>query len=1492
MRRILEGARALASKAWVRWFALPAAAIAVVGVVVSADAPPSIPAVSLAAEPLYARGARAKPTLTLALSVEFPTVGAQYVNVPNTNTDNSYLPTKEYIGYYDASSCYTYNATPSETRPTGVPIDDYRRFDRSGDAARDVAGNTLRTCGGTAFSGNFLNWASGSAIDILRYGLTGGDRWIDTSSLTVLQRAVLPNGRFWNDNNFPSKILLAANVDGAVPAALKVRQDGTNHAGDIHIGNCWNRMHFGTASTATSTNTTCITPGVNADLGTPAASVDTGPVTSAGAGALPGTGWTYCSDRYTTCNVTGTKQLAYGSTTIGWKFMSSRVGVYCDSPNFGGSPGSGEKACYIREDPTGWNPGGRAGMTPDNFFYTRVSVCNTDISGALTDPRRTLCQRYPSGNYKPVGNLQKYSDLMRVAAFGYLNDNTAATGGGGARYGGVLRAPMKYVGQSHFDANFNLISGANPNSEWNSSTGVFIANPDGAAEGKSGVTNYLNQFGRTGTTFGQYKSFDPVGELYYESLRYLQGLGPTVGGTVETSPTFGMTTAMKDGYPVYEAWTDPHPAVTGMTDYSCVKNNIVGIGDVNTHADKYVPGNPRATNGDATRAASVGSNEPNFYEWTKVVGAFEEGRSVAYTDGKGNAQTTSNFNTANVIDPDLEDRTPGCCNGNAFFISGMAYWANTHDIRGTAWADTAKQRPGMRVTTYFLDVNEYGRQNVQATRRNNQFYFAGKYGGFKDVTGTGNPFKSYEPGTTTAINSNENWERASADAEKREAKSYFLSSSAPEVLKALDEIFAKIAEEANSIAGGAISTQRLTTNTGFVYQAQFSPADWSGDLVPFPVSANASGAVEVGGAASSPWRNAANLPVGAAGKLADKVVSTRNIVVGGNPTDAAGTYSAAGFNPTSFVWASLDTVNQNLLRLPPNAASGAAMDAVEVGQRRLDFLRGGRTNEAGSVGTNEFRKRSYVLGDIVNSGVVYSGAPTNRFSDTAYQTFVSTYADRRTALFVGANDGMLHTFDAVTGEELFAYIPRWVVPNLPALTATNYTHRSYVDGTPAVAEAKIGSAWKTVLVGGTGGGGQGVYALDVSRPESFGTANVMWEFTDRDDPAMGNVIGRPQILKFRRGAPGSAPDYRYYAAVASGVNNYVDDGRWSDGAPAIFLLDLAKPATEAWVEGTNYYKIKFPLASTTVASGMLGFTTRLGAADEVTAIFAGDLQGNLWKLGFTTVGAEDWNFAELGYYSNDSDEKIPMYVAMDANGLRQPISMEPLLAFAPNRSIFVAFGTGKFIEVFDISGTNQPQSVYTVIDNNSAEPDTTSGATAAIAGRGRLQQGTSDGTTVTVPDFNWGRPLSDGETTSRSGWYFDFNGSGAAGSEPGTGERQVSNFALLGGQLIFGSVIPAVNSCDNGQGKLYRVKVITGDGSAAVSTVGILGEPLIIQVGASTLGVSDTTGRRRETTRYQTILQGSGGLSAPPGLSELIDSYPGRLSWREITNYQELRNAP
>jgi len=1348
MHTAITTIRTLASDLRVRIAAMALVTMAVVGVAVGAGTPPAIPSIPLAAEPLYARGARAKPTLTLALSVEFPTVGAQYRNATYSNAE-------KYVGYFDTESCYLYNNN-ADPAP--------RYFYRSGPA-------TARQCGGAAFSGNFMNWASGSAIDVLRLGLTGGDRVVDSASQTILQRAVLPNtsvsGAFYNGSYFPAKRLLAAQASGAVPAALV----GT-HTGDIFIANCLNRIHFGTSQAGS-----CAAPGNNSNLGTPA----------------------------------------------------------------GISPG----------------------MTPDNFFFTRVQVCERDNTGTLTDPRTDLCLRYPNGNYKPVGNLQKYSDRIRVAAFGYLND---ATGSPNQRYGGVLRAPMKYVGQKHYDANFSLVSGANPVAEWNASTGVFITNPQSQAtinsganssspnQPISGVINYLNQFGRTGI-FGQYKTYDPVGELYYESLRYLQGLAPT------PQAVSGIDDTKRDGFPVYDTWLstdvpDPHPAVTGTTDYSCVRNNVLAIGDVFTHNDKSIPGNtgrsPSPTPNDFLRAANVAGNEPDFHFWTKVVGGFESNNAVTYTDGKGVSQTTSNISVNSPYNTGrwgMEDQGTGSGGSSAYYIAGMAYWANTHDIRGSDWSNVAMRRLGMRVTTYMLDVNENSSSSDSAFRKNTQFYLAAKYGGFKDLSETGNPYKAKDGSDTNA-----NWANASG-----EAKNYFLASSAEAVLTALDEIFANIAKEANSIAGGAISTQRLTSVGGFIFQAQFDPADWSGDLIPYPVTLVGTDDIQIGDASTAPWT--------AATKLDAKTPSTRNIFVGKtNPATATA---------NEFLWASLDTDAQEALRMPPG---GSVMDDVSVGQARLDFLRGDRSQEAPN-GT--LRKRGKVLGDIVNSGVAYSGAPSLRINDTGYVSgFAETYKNRVKTLFVGANDGMLHAFDSGTGDELFGYIPSWVVPRLSALTSTTYQHQTYVDASPVVAEAKVGSSWKTVLVGGTGGGGQGVYALDVSDPTAFDASKVMWEFTDHDDATLGNVIGRPAILKFKT----AATSYKYYAVVASGVNNYVDDGHFSTtGKPAIFILDLAKATGTPWQLGVNYYKIELPIATTTIASGVANFTTTSGLADETKLLFAGDMQGNLWKLDFTNKYPTDWTLAGVSYYT-DGSTPIPMYIAKDGSANLQPITMPPYLAYGPNRTLIVAIGTGKYLETSDNAGPFKTQSVYALLDNNSATPDSGS-PTSAISGRGRLQMATaSTSGTITNSAFTWGRPLTDGDTTMRSGWYFDMPSSAS------TGERQISGFTVFGAKVFSGTVIPPATSCEIGSGRSYEIDLFTGTGSHLNSDVGILGEPFVLAVGTDTLTKSNSVDQGTRTTTGRIVLQGSGSLKNVKKTTAVAAVF--RMSWRQINNYEAVRAAP
>ena len=180
--------------------------------------------------------------------------------------------------------------------------------------------------------------------------------------------------------------------------------------------------------------------------------------------------------------------------------MTAKDGTACTNGVFGDPIVGTAKKLLHAARPDRLDAGRHAG--PDLrplLLHPRLGLRRRRLGRTLTDPRTSLCVRYPNGNYKPVGNLQKYSDRVRVAAFGYLIDNVDPA----QRNGAVLRAPMKYVGAKHYDANFSLVSGANPNQEWDTNTGIFVANPDAAAEGKSGVANYLNQFGRTGSTAGQ-----------------------------------------------------------------------------------------------------------------------------------------------------------------------------------------------------------------------------------------------------------------------------------------------------------------------------------------------------------------------------------------------------------------------------------------------------------------------------------------------------------------------------------------------------------------------------------------------------------------------------------------------------------------------------------------------------------------------------------------------------------------------------------------------------------------------------------------------------------------------------------------------------------------------------------------------------------------------------------------------------------------------------
>jgi type IV pilus assembly protein PilY1 len=416
--------------------------------------------------------------------------------------------------------------------------------------------------------------------------------------------------------------------------------------------------------------------------------------------------------------------------------------------------------------------------------------------------------------------------------------------------------------------------------------------------------------------------------------------------------------------------------------------------------------------------------------------------------------------------------------------------------------------------------------------------------------------------------------------------------------------------------------------------------------------------------------------------------------------------------------------------------------------------------------------------------------------------------------------------------------------------------------------------------------------------------------------------------------------------VASGVNNYVTDanGRFSStGNPALFFLALDKAAGAAWALGTNYYKVSLPLDTTlaaTKAPGVANFTPLYDSAGAANRIFVGDLHGKLWKFDFTprdvsttraafnpTVLA-NWNADKLSFFSKSGDpaspSAYPMYIAKDSSGNNQPIFSAPRAVTGPVvgglQTFYVIFGSGKFLESGDKTSTTQ-NSIYAVYDDgkttlNQSDSSTLSSTTpSVITGRSRLQGGALSTTTtttggvttttnnITVSAFVWGRPMTDTATYSdtstgstvtlplKSGWFFDL---------PATGEKMISNFLDLSPQVTFNTIIPgaagATGSCTAtpGTGNQYVVTIATGNGTYTPSTVGLLGASLYIDTDTSVVydpNGSDSTGRRKRTTTKISLQSGSSG-SAVAGTTVTITDYVGRLSWRQINNYWDLKAAP
>jgi type IV pilus assembly protein PilY1 len=372
---------------------------------------------------------------------------------------------------------------------------------------------------------------------------------------------------------------------------------------------------------------------------------------------------------------------------------------------------------------------------------------------------------------------------------------------------------------------------------------------------------------------------------------------------------------------------------------------------------------------------------------------------------------------------------------------------------------------------------------------------------------------------------------------------------------------------------------------------------------------------------------------------------------------------------------------------------------------------------------------------------------------------------------------MLHAFDADTGNELFAYVPNALLPRLHKLTDPNYSHEYFVDGEIAVSTRDQTPGAKNILVGTLGRGGKALYALNVTDPNNFDAAKVLWEFTD---PDLGLALGKPFIAKLNNGTTA--------VLVGNGFNSGNDRA-------VLFIINLET--------GALIRKLDSMAGSGASPNGMA--TPRgwdIDANGTLDMVYVGDRLGNVWKFDLKSNAPASW-----GPAIGTAAAPVPLFVARDALNKRQPITGGMSLGINSRKGdpnfgkLFVFFGTGQYLLSADVTDVSV-QTWYGLVDADVQIADR-----AALKQRTITTEGVIAGSTVRAFSL-----ATAGDMAGKSGWYIDLvPPSGAAG------ERIMSDAKFLGSVLLVTSIIPDPNVCQpGGQGFLNAVDPFSGGSLTSV----------------------------------------------------------------------------
>jgi len=725
-------------------------------------------------------------------------------------------------------------------------------------------------------------------------------------------------------------------------------------------------------------------------------------------------------------------------------------------------------------------------------------------------------------------------------------------------------------------------------------------------------------------------------------------------------------------------------------------------------------------------------------------------------------------------------------------------------------------------------------------------WYAAKWGGFDDQNEDGIPQKHEWDANDDGLPDN-----------------YFPVTDPSRMVHTMRSVFNQISEQAGAASSVVASAGSLKLGNK-IYRSNFTSGKWSGDVL--------------------------SQTIGNDGVIAETPDWSANDAL--ETQVQAGSRQILSYNPDAnngvpFRWPA-DLANPGADELSALQLTALARNPITnvtdgEAEARLNYIRG--------EPHTGFRSRSSALGDIIRSNPTLVGGPSYQYSDnwgqgapendSPYSVFREQHKNRDRVVYVGANDGMLHALDAGsiqddgtysngTGSELFAYIPSSVYPQLPDLTDPKYGHKYFVDSTPRASDVFINGQWRTVLIGGLGRGGQGIYALDITQPgninENSADDYVLWEFTDREDRGLGYTFHTPVIARMANG--------KWAAIIANGYNNSTRNVgyRRGGGVSSVIIIDIET--------GQKVRKL-LPAdqdcrGNQATPNGMAEPTAvDLNGDKTVDTIYAGDLYGCVYRFDVSDSNPSGWKRGELKHR------------ALDDSGNPAPITSTVAVGTHPTgEGVMLYFGTGKYLEPSDQLPAANAHRVYAIWDrgiNDGTDHKT------RISNGDMLQQYIVSEEIRGIDTDNDGVEESSVSVRLSSqnpidwneheGWYMnlEFN--------QNFGEQIVASPVLRDGKLLVTTHIPVGNECtpeqqgwlmvlDARSGSMSNDPSLDFDGDGKMNDGEAAGVQNMVNPFASPTIVAGET--------IDHLLSQDDAGSAASALGIFVGINDGRITWREL----------